>query len=995
MDFDDLDDLDPVDEIDPSTEEREYGIILYGATGYVGQLMAEHLDAILSLPDSKPLRWALAGRNKDKLRRVARNCKSTPALIVADDPVEISKMAGQCRVLLSAAGPFSELGEDVVRACVNQVTHYVDVATELPWVHSMVSRHHEKAKEKGAMIVLCAGAVCAVDELLCYSLAKHLGPLKQYRQYGCSAGADLSGGGYNALLATAQSLTSEVAESVLDPFSLGGRPGVNGGNVREGLEAIQDTLLPSLWLTPAQPGILAERVLRRTCSLFEERSAEGMSYGSGLSITVRDWNANHGEAEWRITQSCPLLTAEHASAMVSHLQAARKEDKLPVSGAGPTSAARARNSMEIWGVAEGENGQWANARYSSGDAFEATAMAAVAGAMVLVQELEIVRPKERAGVLTPAMAFHGSTWIERLKAHAFAASAGRRVAVDIREGQLTVMELLKVGNISFSDEEVARDGRPRWVMESAKKMQALRDGLKILPPEAKLPVRLQGSEAMYMQMLPPFKRLDHKGMQEMCLKSLPGHFSGMKFPHTSEQLEAFGPEWYTQAFHKFGTLPKDNKVTKVVSVEQLPHSGFDAAGGAGHKAFVTLEYERPDPDLHTKLFAKFPWDYFESETGKAYRMQLSTYGDMDSFELMTSIFCEHLLPFRIPKLYFCDINRDTTNYVLIVERIPFGKRGKLENGRVVEDAQQKPFEVLPACGKYQDYLLSDPAKIYYCIFREMAHLAAWDHLGRYDSFLGPMNKFTTEQWLAATGPRKAQSHNKYDAARRAIALITDKGIEFATKVAPQVFTPVGKDLKMLQRMKEDFIEISPYAEDIGAFIGSSSDYIAAMHLNLQADNAFFWPDDHGELDCGVFDWCGFGRVSFVMNFMGCLSGAEAEMLDAHEEGLMTTFCQEYERYGGPHIEPEDLLLRYRLQWPLYAMDSSQYVERDIYRECPKEEWASITSKMDSKFIDRWNVRCRGTTLINCFEYWPRRKFRQVFESWKSGVGKAFITPFNK
>lgn len=214
---------------------------------------------------------------------------------------------------------------------------------------------------------------------------------------------------------------------------------------------------------------------------------------------------------------------------------------------------------------------------------------------------------------------------------------------------------------------------PTWIEESRAKMQAFREQRPMLPAETTLlPGRLQGTNPR--DKLPPFKRLNHKEMQEMSLKNLPGHFSGMKFPHNAEQLKSFGPSWYTDAFHKFGTLPKDNHVIKVRSVQQLPHSGFDAAGGAGHKAFIELEYAKPDPNLHSQLFAKYPWDYFESETGKTYRMQISTYGDMDSAELLTSICCEHLFPFRIPKLYFADINRDTTNYVLIVERIPFGKR---------------------------------------------------------------------------------------------------------------------------------------------------------------------------------------------------------------------------------------------------------------------------------------------------------------------------------
>lgn len=533
---------------------------------------------------------------------------------------------------------------------------------------------------------------------------------------------------------------------------------------------------------------------------------------------------------------------------------------------------------------------------------------------------------------------------------------------------------------------------PAWIQESAKKMQAFRDGAQVLPSPVQLPKRLEGGSDPRSR-LPPFKRLSHKEMQEMSLKNLPGHFSAMKFPHTAEQLRSFGPSWYTDAFHKFGTLPADNYVTKVVHVEQLPHSGFDAAGGAGHKAFIDLQYAKPDPNLHTQLFAKYPWDYFESETGKQYRMQISTYGDMDSAELLTSICCEHLFPFRIPKLYFADINRDTTNYVLIVERINFGKRGKVVNGKV-EPIQRKPFEILPVCGKYQDYLLEDAPSVYYALFREMAHLAAWDHQGRYDSFFGAMTKYTEKEFLESqVKSRKAQKQKRFEVLTNGCATMLEKGIDFATNVAPQIFTKAGKNKEKLEKMREEITAIAPHFDDIRLFLASSSDFVGAMHMNLQADNAYLWHDEHGDLDVGIFDWCGFGRSPFVMNFMGCLSGADADLLDAHEEGLMKMFCDEYARYGGPRIQVEDLLLRYHLQWPSFAMDACQWVERDIYRECPKEEWPSIKTMLDDQFVNRWNVRCRGTTLVNALEFYHRRPFKRIFDEWKSGVGKAYLTDF--
>lgn len=534
---------------------------------------------------------------------------------------------------------------------------------------------------------------------------------------------------------------------------------------------------------------------------------------------------------------------------------------------------------------------------------------------------------------------------------------------------------------------------PTWIEESRAKMLAFREQRPMLPAEIVplLPGRLQGTNPR--DKLPPFKRLNHKEMQEMSMKNLPGHFSGMKFLHTAEQLKSFGPSWYTDAFHKFGTLPKDNHVTKVRSVQQLPHSGFDAAGGAGHKAFIELEYAKPDPNLHTQLFAKYPWDYFESETGKTYRMQISTYGDMDSAELLTSICCEHLFPFRIPKLYFADINRDTTNYVLIVERIPFGKRGKIVNGKV-EKLPRKSYEILPVCGKYQDYLLEDAPSVYYALFREMAHLAACDHQGRYDSFFEPMQKYTEQEFLETKiKTRKKLKPKRKEVLQNGCSTMLEKGIDFAVNVAPQIFTAAGKDVNKLKKMKEEITSMAPFFDDIRQFLANSSDFVGAMHMNLQADNAYLWYDDEGDLDVGIFDWCGFARSPFVMNFMGCLSGADADLLDAHEEGLMRMFCDEYARYGGPKIKVEDLLLRYHLQWPSFAMDACQWVERDIYRECPKEEWHSITSMLDDKFVNLWNVRCRGTTLVNALEYYNRRPFFQIFEEWCRGAGSAYLSDF--
>eukprot|EP00443_Scrippsiella_acuminata_P084788 CAMPEP_0115545616 /NCGR_PEP_ID=MMETSP0271-20121206/92697_1 /TAXON_ID=71861 /ORGANISM="Scrippsiella trochoidea, Strain CCMP3099" /LENGTH=623 /DNA_ID=CAMNT_0002978971 /DNA_START=24 /DNA_END=1894 /DNA_ORIENTATION=+ len=455
-----------------------------------------------------------------------------------------------------------------------------------------------------------------------------------------------------------------------------------------------------------------------------------------------------------------------------------------------------------------------------------------------------------------------------------------------------------------------------WIKESRRKLQAYRDGAEYLPPKLTLddlPKRLRDGHPG--DRLPPFKRLTPAQMDEMSEKNLPGHFSGLKFPHNTEQLRSFGAKFFTEAFHKFGTLKEDNAVTRVVKVEQLP-LGAELAHGAVREV---------------------PWGYHESETGKAYRMQISTYADMDAPELMTYMCCESVLPCRIPKLYFCDISRETTNYMLILERVPFGRRGRVEKGKVVEKI---------------DNLLEDPAKVYFCIFREMAHIAAWDQLGHFDAFFkGPLPKYDQEGFLAYCLPRRKPKTLK----KEAVTIDTTKkvmeiGIEFATKTARAVFPAAARDEKMLRKMIDDIAYMQPQMDAINDFMASTSDYTAAMHMNLQADNAFFWCDEKGDMDCGVFDWCGFNRTPFIGNFMGCLSGADADVLDAHEEGLMKIFCDEYKRYGGPQLDWRDVLLRYHLRWGAFVADSVQWIERDIFRECPKDEWGDIKSIFDEKFM---------------------------------------------
>lgn len=152
-----------------------------------------------------------------------------------------------------------------------------------------------------------------------------------------------------------------------------------------------------------------------------------------------------------------------------------------------------------------------------------------------------------------------------------------------------------------------------------------------------------------------------------------GDIYGQRMPRTCADVRKFGAAWLTKCMHAAGTLPKDNAVAKIVRADELPvHKGADCAGGAGRKMFLTVEYKIPDlARLHTELFVKLPW-----EPDFHMRGELSLgLGDGDGLEIATYVYLEHLLPCHLPKFYFGDIERATTNYVLVTERVPFAARG--------------------------------------------------------------------------------------------------------------------------------------------------------------------------------------------------------------------------------------------------------------------------------------------------------------------------------
>ncbi|KAF5020756.1 hypothetical protein F66182_7216 [Fusarium sp. NRRL 66182] len=154
---------------------RQYDIVVFGATGYTGQLTAEYITT--HLPTD--LKWAVAGRTESKLQAVVDDCNKLnsdrlpPSIEIATlNDEDLSTLAKKTCVLLTTVGPYSFYGEHAFKACAETGTHYVDATGEAAWVHQMIKKYEATAKKTGAILIPQAGIESAPADLGTWALAK-------------------------------------------------------------------------------------------------------------------------------------------------------------------------------------------------------------------------------------------------------------------------------------------------------------------------------------------------------------------------------------------------------------------------------------------------------------------------------------------------------------------------------------------------------------------------------------------------------------------------------------------------------------------------------------------------------------------------------------------------------------------------------------------------------------------------------------------------------
>ncbi|MBW6521988.1 saccharopine dehydrogenase NADP-binding domain-containing protein [Sphingomonas sp. RHCKR47] len=235
-------------------QRREFDVIVYGATGYTGRLVAEYLAQ--TYPSG--VRWAMAGRSLAKLEAV-RAEMGVPAdvpLVTADAeaPASLREMCARATVIITTVGPYQLYGSDLVAACVETGTAYVDLCGEPGWMREMIDVHHTAAQASGARIVFSCGFDSIPFDLGVLTLqeaarARFGKPVPRIKARVREMKGGFSGGTAASLKATmaAAARKPSLIPLLADPFAL--TPGHKGPNQPSGLIPEYDPTLHS-WVAP-------------------------------------------------------------------------------------------------------------------------------------------------------------------------------------------------------------------------------------------------------------------------------------------------------------------------------------------------------------------------------------------------------------------------------------------------------------------------------------------------------------------------------------------------------------------------------------------------------------------------------------------------------------------------------------------------------------------------------------------------------------------------
>lgn len=309
----------------------DFDVIVYGATGYTGRLVAEYIA--LTYPAG--VRWAMAGRSLSKLEEVRgeMGISADVPLVTAnaDDPASLRAMCERTKVVISTVGPYQLYGSDLVAACAATGTAYVDLCGEPAWMRQMIDAHDAEAKRTGARIVFSCGfdsipfdlGVLTLQEA---AVARFGRPAPRVKCRVRTMKGTFSGGTAASLKATLAAAAKDpsLVPLLASPFAL--TPGQKGPHQPTGLIPEYDSTIES-WVAPFVMAPINTKNVHRTNFLLGQRYGDDFVYDEMVVTGLGEMGKAAAEA---LTKLNPFA-----------------DNKGPKPGEGPTKEERESGHYDV------------------------------------------------------------------------------------------------------------------------------------------------------------------------------------------------------------------------------------------------------------------------------------------------------------------------------------------------------------------------------------------------------------------------------------------------------------------------------------------------------------------------------------------------------------------------------------------------------------------------------------------------------------------------
>jgi len=401
-------------ETNGTSPSQPFDVVLFGATGFTGRLVAEYL-----VKRRAGVRWAIAGRSRgklesirDELAAIDPSARELPILVGdAQDLASIDAIVRNARVVCTTVGPYARYGSNLVAACAAHGVSYCDLTGEAHWIRAMVDAHHARAAETGARIVHCCGFDSIPSDLGVLLAHEHFAARGKRLAEARYAVRSMSGGVSGGTLASGieaaeqQRKDPSLRRILADPYALSPLGDGRGPRAHDRLGPRRDPDT-GRWSGPFAMAFINTRIVHRSNALLDFAYGRDFAYEEGID-TGRGLLGLAGAVAVTVGTlgSLAAIGVPPLRALASRFH--------PAPGEGPSRAQREAGSFRVEIYGRSADGSKVTVKVSANrdPGYGATAIMLAESALCLAEdELPAL-----GGVLTPASAM-GLTLVKRLRA---------------------------------------------------------------------------------------------------------------------------------------------------------------------------------------------------------------------------------------------------------------------------------------------------------------------------------------------------------------------------------------------------------------------------------------------------------------------------------------------------------------------------------------------------------------------------------------------------